>query len=130
MDKLEKLNKLLALVQEDTVRPSDIRQFLEAFATVSNTLKAEFAQISRQNLDDLVAKIDRTLSDIEGTATAKKNEIEALSTARSSEIEGLLGDAPVFVNPGEFVQLCTRHIGTVGTSGTIVHRVTPVYGWE
>jgi hypothetical protein len=40
------------------------------------------------------------------------------------------GDAPVFVNPGEFVQLCTRHIGTVGTSGTVVHRVTPVFGWE
>jgi len=40
------------------------------------------------------------------------------------------GDAPVYVNPGEFIQLCTRHIGTVGTSGTVVHRVTPVYGWE
>lgn len=40
------------------------------------------------------------------------------------------GDAPVFVNPGEFLQLCTRHIGTVGTSGTVVHRVTPIYGWE
>lgn len=40
------------------------------------------------------------------------------------------GDAPVFVNPGEFVQLCTRHIGTVATVGTVVHRVTPVFGWE
>ena len=40
------------------------------------------------------------------------------------------GDAPVYVNPGEFLQLCTRHIGTVGTSGTVVHRVTPVFGWE
>lgn len=40
------------------------------------------------------------------------------------------GDAPVFVNPGEFIQLCTRHIGTAGTTGTIVHRVTPVFGWE
>jgi hypothetical protein len=40
------------------------------------------------------------------------------------------GDAPVYVNPGEFVQLCTRHIGTAGTSGTVVHRVTPVFGWE
>jgi hypothetical protein len=40
------------------------------------------------------------------------------------------GDAPIFINPGEFLQLCTRHIGTVGTSGTVVHRVTPVYGWE
>lgn len=40
------------------------------------------------------------------------------------------GDAPIFVNPGEFIQLCTRHIGTAGTTGTIVHRVTPVFGWE
>jgi hypothetical protein len=40
------------------------------------------------------------------------------------------GDAPIFVNPGEFVQLCTRHLGTAGTTGTVVHRVTPVYGWE
>jgi len=40
------------------------------------------------------------------------------------------GDAPVFINPGEFLQLCTRHIGTAGTTGAVVHRVTPVYGWE
>ncbi len=40
------------------------------------------------------------------------------------------GDAPIFVNPGEFVQLCTRHIGTAGTTGTIVHQITVIYGWE
>lgn len=40
------------------------------------------------------------------------------------------GDAPIFINPGEFVQLCTRHIGTAATAGTVVHRVTPIYGWE
>jgi len=40
------------------------------------------------------------------------------------------GDAPIFVNPGEFIQLCKRRIGTVGTSGVIVHNITPVYGWE
>jgi hypothetical protein len=40
------------------------------------------------------------------------------------------GDAPIFVNPGEFIQLCTRHIGTPGSTGTVVHRVTYVYGWE
>lgn len=40
------------------------------------------------------------------------------------------GDAPLYVNPGEFIQLCTRHQGTAGTTGTIVHRVTPVFGWE
>ena len=40
------------------------------------------------------------------------------------------GDAPIFVNPGEFIQLCTRHIGTVATAGVVAHQVTPIYGWE
>lgn len=40
------------------------------------------------------------------------------------------GDAPIFVNPGEFVQLVTKHVGTVGTTGTVAHVVTFVYGWE
>lgn len=39
-------------------------------------------------------------------------------------------DAPIFVNPGEFVQLVTKHVGTAGTTGTIAHVVTFVYGWE
>jgi hypothetical protein len=40
------------------------------------------------------------------------------------------GDAPIFVNPGEFIQLVKKHIGTVATAGTIAHTVTFVYGWE
>jgi hypothetical protein len=56
---------------------------------------------------------------------------QAVSTLISQPTQFVdFGDAPVFVNPGEFIQLCTRHIGTVGTTGTVVHRVTPVFGWE
>ena len=40
------------------------------------------------------------------------------------------GDAPIYVNPGEFIALVTKHVGTVGTSGTIAHVVSFVYGWE
>ena len=40
------------------------------------------------------------------------------------------GDAPVYVNPGEFVALVTKHVGTAGTTGTVAHVVTFVYGWE
>ena len=39
-------------------------------------------------------------------------------------------DAPIYVNPGEFVALVTKHVGTVGTSGTIAHVVAFDYGWE
>lgn len=56
---------------------------------------------------------------------------QAVSTAiAQAERFVNFGNSPVIVNPGEFIQLCTRHIGTVGTSGTVVHRVTCVYGWE
>lgn len=41
-----------------------------------------------------------------------------------------LGDAPIYVNPGEFVQLVTKHVGTAGTTGTVAHVVTFIYGWE
>jgi hypothetical protein len=37
---------------------------------------------------------------------------------------------PIYVNPGEFVALVTKHVGTVGTSGTIAHVVAFDYGWE
>lgn len=42
-----------------------------------------------------------------------------------------LGDAPVFVNPGEFVQLIGKFIvGTATASQTIFFTWTPIYGWE
>ncbi len=37
---------------------------------------------------------------------------------------------PIYVNPGEFVALVTKHIGTVGTSGVIGHVVKFDYAWE
>lgn len=40
------------------------------------------------------------------------------------------GDAPIFVNPSEYVQLVTKHVGTVATAGVIAHMITFVYGWE
>lgn len=42
-----------------------------------------------------------------------------------------LGDAPIFVNPGEFVQLVGKFIvGTATASQTISFTWTPIYGWE
>jgi hypothetical protein len=37
---------------------------------------------------------------------------------------------PIFVNPGEFVQVIEKIIGTVGTSGTIVNHIQLIYSWE
>jgi hypothetical protein len=57
---------------------------------------------------------------------------QAVSTIVSQPGDSFMdfGDAPIFVNPGEFIQLVTKHVGTVGTAGTVAHVVTFVYGWE
>lgn len=42
-----------------------------------------------------------------------------------------LGDAPIFVNPGEFVQLVGKFVvGTATASQVINFTWTPIYGWE
>jgi hypothetical protein len=56
---------------------------------------------------------------------------QAVTTLVAQEVTYVdFSAAPVYVNPGEFVQLCTRHIGTVATSGVLTHNITLVYGWE
>ena len=41
------------------------------------------------------------------------------------------GDAPIFVNPGEFVQLVGKFVvGTATASQVIQFTYTPIYGWE
>lgn len=37
---------------------------------------------------------------------------------------------PIYVNPGEFIAFVVKHIGTVGTSGTIAYNIQYVYSWE
>jgi hypothetical protein len=42
-----------------------------------------------------------------------------------------LGDAPIFVNPGEFIQLVGKFlVGTVTASQTLNFIWTPIYSWE
>jgi hypothetical protein len=41
-----------------------------------------------------------------------------------------LGDAPVFVNPGEFLAVVKKKIGAAPSAGVIHHTITLLYGWE
>lgn len=42
-----------------------------------------------------------------------------------------LGDAPIFVNPGEFVQLVGKFIAGTATASQVINFVwQPIYGWE
>jgi hypothetical protein len=39
-------------------------------------------------------------------------------------------DNPVYVAPGQFIAIVAKHIGTVGTAGTIAHTIALDYSWE
>ena len=80
--------------------------------------------------DAVAAKIPRRipLSSLTQLVTATQPVSTIVSQPGGSFMD--FGDAPIYVNPGEFVALVTKHVGTVGTSGTIAHVVSFVYGWE
>jgi hypothetical protein len=56
---------------------------------------------------------------------------QAASTLPVQPVSMFMFASPIYVNPGEFVALVTKHIGTaVTTAGTIAHTVTFDYSWE
>lgn len=76
---LNKLEKILEIAQEDTVRPSDIKKFLELVLEVITQSSKEFDSISDKNQK----KIDQALVDIENWST---NELRGLF----EEIRGIM----------------------------------------
>jgi len=53
------------------------------------------------------------------------------SQPQCGRIQVDLGDAPVFVNPGEFVQLVGKFLAGTATASQVINFVwQPIYGWE
>lgn len=56
---------------------------------------------------------------------------QAAGTTVSQNIYSIdFGDSPIYINPGEFLQVCVRRQGTAITGGTLVHKITPIFSWE
>ena len=54
----------------------------------------------------------------------------AVALTALSTVQVDFNEAPVYVNPGEFVQLVKKKVGTAPSAGVIAHTVTVVYSWE
>jgi hypothetical protein len=55
------------------------------------------------------------------------------ATAALTKLETItldLGDAPIYVNPGEFIAIAKKKVGTAPSAGVMAHTITPIYGWE
>jgi hypothetical protein len=64
------------------------------------------------------------LTTAEGVAAKAANTIVSQPGGAVSNF-----DAPIFVDPGQFVQLCVKHVGTVATAGVIAYNIQLVYSW-
>lgn len=67
--KLEKLNKLIALVQNDTLKPSDVESFLKVISELIQQERLGFQKVSQETL----TKIYKTLEKIRESEWIKKN---------------------------------------------------------
>jgi len=54
----------------------------------------------------------------------------AAALVQLNTIQHDFSSAPIYVNPGEFIAVVKKHIGTAATAGTITHTITLRYGWE
>jgi hypothetical protein len=79
------------------------------------------------------------LTSVEGAAAKAARRIVAGKQVVASAAAALtmlqdvyvdLGDAPIFVNPGEFFQIAKRKVGTAPSAGNINHTITVLFGWE
>jgi hypothetical protein len=62
------------------------------------------------------------------TQTITSNQAVNTIIAQVSPVA--LFSEPVYVNPGEFISISVKQIGTVGTSGVIATNIQFIYSWE
>lgn len=56
---------------------------------------------------------------------------QAVSTAVSQPFGSETSfQEPIYVNPGEFIQLIVRHTGTAISSGVVARSIQPIFSWE
>ena len=110
------------------VKLSSFIQTVLAGGPMNRTFTLNFGHtaVSLATAESAIAKARRVvlLPELTQTITAA----QAVSTAVSQPGGTVsLFPEPIYVNPGEFVQIAVKHIGTVGTSGTIATNVQLVY---
>ena len=55
---------------------------------------------------------------------------QAINTLVSQPAYSSNFEQPIYVNSGEFIQLCVKHLGTLPTAGVIANNIQLVYSWE
>lgn len=92
-DKLEKLNKILELVRQDTVTPKELEQFLSSVLDFIKKSKDNFDAISSENLkkiQDFLTYMEREHSEIMASVSQETSEIKKELESKIKEVSNLL----------------------------------------
>ncbi len=93
------------------------------------TLNFGHTAVSLATAEAATTKARRVVLLPELTQTITANQAVSTAVSQPGGAVSMFQD-PIYVNPGEFVNIAVKHIGTVGTSGTIATNVQLVYSWE
>ena len=112
------------------VKLSSFVQTVLAGGPMNRTFCLNFGHtaVSLSTAESSSGKARRVVLLPELTQTITANQ--AVNTIISQISPVSLFPEPVYVNPGEFVSISVKHIGTVGTSGTIATNIQLIYSWE
>lgn len=112
------------------VKLSSFVQTVLAGGPMNRTFSLNFGHtaVSLATAEAANTKARRVVLLPELTQTITANQ--AVNTAIAQAAYVSMFDQPIYVNPGEFISLSVKHIGTVGSSGTIATNIQYIYSWE
>lgn len=114
--------KLSSFVQTVLVGGPIIRQFALAFGHSTVTMAGTEAATTKNRRIVLLPELQQAVTAAQAVST--------IISQPGGTVSLFPAEAPVYVNPGEFVAVTVKGIGTVGTSGTIVSFIQLIYSWE
>jgi len=112
--------KLSSFVQTVLAGGPMVRQFALAFGHTAVSMATAEAATTKARRIVLLPELQQAVTSNQAVSTIISQPGGCVS----------LFPEPVYVNPGEFVAVIVKGIGTVGTSGTIVNHIQLIYSWE
>lgn len=114
--------KLSSSIQTVLAGGPMIRQFALAFGHTAVSLATAESAIAKARGIVLLPELQQAVTAAQAVST--------IISQPGGCVASFPSEAPVYVNPGEFVAVIVKQVGTVGTSGTIMTHIQLIYTWE
>lgn len=124
--KLEKLNKLLEIIKDDTVKPSDIQKFLVVILDVIKKSKENFDNLSSENIKtikDSITYLEENYKKWEITQDDKTKSILNGFDAKISTIDALSKELKKSIDEVKAIEIKDGEDGKNGERGSKIFNI-------